>query len=310
MSLLQHSGDTPQIVFIFGENHCLHETINEKQFTAMLEVIKCKSQMKIFLEVPHSNQVIPQNNTIKCIVHGLPHAAQGMDATIVNCDIRNVEGAASILLSFRPERRARLLSFMPPEYDGLHKQFAQDCISFFGCRFDTLRFEDLLTEHENWFRRCTAYRDSWSNGRIKKAFDQRLLSSHHAINHFKEFLKTELIDPHATVHEYSSQYWDDHESSDERLLANLHEAFSDFLDMHVLHQLFLLQSDPTYDTIVVCTGSTHARNIARALKQSGYRQICEPQDNVQRGIITPDQIRDILLTPEELETNSCPCVVM
>lgn len=269
--------------------------------------------MIFFLEVPHTNQIIPQDNEIQDPVHGLPHYTKDLNlqkTTIMDCETRKVEGAASILLSFRPERLARLLSFMTPDYDGPHKQFARDCITFFGCRFDTLTFQDLLTDHTRWFQGCIEYRDSWSEERIKKAFNQRLRSSHYAGVHLREVLASESIDLNRKIHEYASEYWDRHTSRNQELLTALSEAFSDFLDMYMLHQLLLLRNNATYRSIVLCTGSTHARNIARALQQSGYREICDPLDNVQTGIITPDQIKELLLPREEQEADCCTCLVM
>ena len=164
--VLASPGHSAQIATICGENHCLDETINKGQFNAMLGVIKANESissgmMIFFLEVPHTNQIIPQDNEIQDPVHGLPHYTKDLNlqkTTIMDCETRKVEGAASILLSFRPERLARLLSFMTPDYDGPHKQFARNCITFFGCRFDTLTFQDLLTDHISWFQRCLKYR--------------------------------------------------------------------------------------------------------------------------------------------------------
>ena len=63
-----------------------------------------------------------------------------------------------------------------------------------------------------------------------------------------------------------------------RLIFGLVEAFSEFLDMYTLHRILLLQNDPYYNSIIVCTGSSHSSNIYDALKTIGYRDICDPID--------------------------------
>ena len=70
------------------------------------------------------------------------------------------------------------------------------------------------------------------------------------------------------------------------------------------NRILLLQNDPLYSSIIVCTGSTHSHSIYRALKRIGYRDICDPIRDKCEFPPPPlpyDYFKKILLPIEELE---------
>ena len=126
-------------------------------------------------------------------------------------------------------------------------------------------------------RQSELYRNSWEAAPIKNAFDILKCGSHSGLEMFKEELaKDASIDLNEKVWEYSIRYWKSHGEQPYKLRSALVGAFSWFLDAYTVHRILLLQNDPLYSSIIVCTGSTHSHSIYDALKRIGYRDICDP----------------------------------
>lgn len=302
-----------QKVFLLGILHKLDKEIDEKQFEAMLEIIRvtegfsADKKMKIFLEYPHGNIFEPSRDRIKSVVHGLMYYTKDLglqNTTIEDCDIRKVSGAAQKLLSFKPEVVSRILEIIQDDLTGrgLHWQES------FGCRLETLTFQDLFDDYDTWIHRCEDYKKSWKAASIKKAFGGLFQAS----GNFRQMLMEHLaentsIDLNEKVWQYSLRYWEANGQGPRDLITYFVNAFANFLDMYMLHQILSLQKDPACNTIIVCTGSGHSYDIYKALKEVGYRDICDPI--IDDASISPapplssDYLLRIPLAIEQLESS-------
>ena len=312
-----------QKIFLLGDNHSLkRKDADASQFEAMLELIQATEglpadkKMKIYIEYPHFNIIDPMLNRCKkpsrrLLEHTKDLALQ--NTTLEDCDVRKVQGAAHVLLSFWPEKVEYILKTIEEDPLGIPLHWMRS----FGCRLETLTFQDLFDNYDIWMRLCGRYRDMWESAAIKKVFNDMLGSSLDYFNAYvRKKLADESVDVNQKIHEYSLCYWRKYGYAPHNLQSSLIEAFSVFLEIYTLHQILLLQSSPCYNTIIVCTGSSHSQLIYLALKKLGYRDICDPIVgdllaslvegdwfvNPEHGLpLPPEYFKKFLLTVEELE---------
>lgn len=332
---------TNQKIFLLGDCHTRmglnfeeHERVKKYQFEAMFEIIQetealsYDKKMKIFIENPHENILdSPSWETPKEVLHGLLYYTKDLtlqNSTLEDCDIRKVSGAAAQLLCCRPERVSSIVALMT-RWDRYRPGGPIDWVKGFGCRLDILTFQDLLDNHAIWIRQCELYMNSWESASIRKAFSHSIIQSHSGLRMFiQELAKEPPIDMNERICEYSIRYWSSHDRRPSDVIFGLVEAFLAFLDMYTLHRILLLQNDPCYNSVIVCTGSSHSYNIYEALKMIGYRDICDPIEDHADWPPPPlayDYLKKLLLPIEELEAGltrtsevpteeSAGCIVM
>lgn len=301
-----------QKVWLLGDDHARNKEVCESQLTALLEIIKSSEllpkdeQTKIFFEYGFNNRLNHKRDTMRSIFQGLFYYTNHLglkNTTIEDCDIlRTVCAAASLLISWEPELTARVLAYARSDRREMAKW--QAC---FSCNPETLTFQDVIDNHAQLIELSESFRDSWDNKKIRKTFDSLIIRSNCGLdilrNHLAQVSHDVPLDLNETVWQYSKRYWESigHKAD---LRSGLIEAFGEFPDLYMLHRILLLQNDPCCSTIIVCTGSSHSSDIYHALKEIGYRDICNSIVDDTRNPIIPlssEYLMQILLPTEELE---------
>lgn len=304
---------TNQKVSLLGGLHKQIEEYDEFQLAAMLKVIEeteklpPDNKLKIYFECPDCNYINPLRGAIKSVEFGLMYYTKDLDlqkTTIADCDIRKVSGIANLLLRCPQDQVSRILGMIRDDPDGIARQWQER----FGCSLDTLTFKDLLDHHDVLMQQSRRYRNSWKSRIIRKAFDSLIQLSRCNLEIFmKNLAEAPTPDLTETVWQYSLRYWSDNGQKPDHLISGLIRAFSEFLDMYTLHQILLLQNDPSCRSIIVCTGSYHSSNIYDALKTIGYRDIIDPiVDDTTVSLPLPlsyEYFMQLLQPIEELEAS-------
>lgn len=314
-------GPDKKVIHLLADDHRIKQPINKEQFDAMMYVLQeaeklSDTKLMVLIEYPLFNYIAYRNATIQCPMYGLFHYTNDLRlrSVIQDCDIRKVANTVRLLLESNPQSIEELCysGIFDPGYDGPYKQFTIDCVRNLGCRIDRLTFQDLLDNHSEWRKQCKIYRDAWNSKRIRKAFDDHLITNEGEYDKFIESLNSACIDLNMKVCDYAYHFWKTNGYANTHLVNRITNAFSDFLDMYLLNKILELQRDPSFSTIVICAGRSHTSEISRALTNMGYKELVEPiREDCFNNIISRENILQILTPLQELEgAQASPCILM
>lgn len=294
---------TRQKLFLLYDTHDQTEGISNLQLEALINVIKKREtnptdkKMIIFIEYPASCLIRRGMAVLKDILYGLIAHTEQLNlkqTEIKDAEIRRMSGGAIYFLDAQPLQLKNLCNVLKDE------QCAAILEKRFGCKLDTITFQNLLDHHKLWQNKGEQYRDSWTDPVVKEQFDYMLREAASDYDAFNASLPS--IDLNTTFHDYVIVQ-KTNESTKEKLIKDISTAFCVFLNIQLFHTILSLQQEP-YDTIVLCAGSYHLA-IFDHLEKTGYQQLSHNWPHNKNNYYLSPEGFSLLLSPlEELEAQS------